>query len=44
MVLVQQWRVQDFLKGGSNISWFPKKRSSDFKRGGFNGLMGGPVH
>ena len=23
-----------FLKGGgSNISWFPKKRSSDFKRG-----------
>ena len=24
-----------FLKGGgSNISWFPKKRSSDFKRGG----------
>ena len=23
-----------FLKGGSNISWFPKKKSSDFKRGG----------
>ena len=23
-----------FLKGGSNISWFPKKRSSDFKKGG----------
>ena len=23
-----------FLKGGSNISWFPKKRSSDFERGG----------
>ena len=22
-----------FLKGGSNISWFPKKRPSDFKRG-----------
>ena len=20
-----------FLKGGSNISWFPKKRSADFK-------------
>ena len=36
-----------FLKGGgSNISWFPKKRSSDFKGGGSNGLMGGgvPVH
>ena len=34
-----------FLKGGgSNISWFPKKRSSDFKRGGgSNGLMGGGV-
>ena len=30
-----------FLKGGSNISWFPKKRSSDFKRGGSNGLKGG---
>ena len=23
-----------FERGGSNISWFPKKRSSDFKRGG----------
>ena len=35
-----------FLKGGSNISWFPKKRSSDFKGGGSSGLMGGggPVH
>ena len=22
-----------FERGGSNISWFPKKRSSDFKRG-----------
>ena len=22
-----------FLKGGPNISWFPKKRSSDSKRG-----------
>ena len=30
-----------FERGGSNISWFPKKRSSDFKRGGSNGLMGG---
>ena len=31
-----------FLKGGgSNISWFPKKRSSDFKRGGSSGLKGG---
>ena len=31
-----------FLKGGSNISWFPKKRSSDFKRGGGStGLIGG---
>ena len=31
-----------FLKGGgSNISWFPEKRSSDFKGGGSNGLMGG---
>ena len=31
-----------FLKGGgSNIYWFPKKRSSDFKRGGSNGLKGG---
>ena len=29
-----QGRVQDFWKGGSNIYWFPKKRSSDFKRGG----------
>ena len=28
-------------RGGSNISWFPKKRSSDFKRGGSNGLKGG---
>ena len=28
-----QGHVQDFWKGGSNISWFPKKRSSDFKRG-----------
>ena len=25
---------QGFLKGGSNISLFPKKKSSDFKRGG----------
>ena len=23
-----------FLKGGSNISWFPKKKVIDFKRGG----------
>ena len=23
-----------FERGGSNISWFPKKRLSDFKRGG----------
>ena len=30
-----------FERGGSNISWFPKKRSSDFKRGGSNGLKGG---
>ena len=22
-----------FKRAGSNISWFPKKRSSDFKRG-----------
>ena len=22
-----------FERGGSNISWFPRKRSSDFKRG-----------
>ena len=35
-----------FLKGGSNISWFPKKRSSDFKRGGVQWSDGGgdPVH
>ena len=33
---------QGFLKGGSNISWFPKKRSSDFK-GGANSLIGGGV-
>ena len=32
-----------FERGGSNISWFPKKRSSDFKRGGSNGLKGGGV-
>ena len=33
-----------FLKGGSNISWFPKKRSSDFKRGGVQWSdRGGPV-
>ena len=40
------WRVQDFCKGGSNISWFPKKRSSDFKRGGVqrSDRGGGPVH
>ena len=35
-----------FLKGASNISWFPKKRSSDFKGGG--GVQwpdrGGPLH
>ena len=30
-----------FERGGSNISWFPKKKSSDFKRGGSNGLKGG---
>ena len=32
-----------FLKGGSNISWLPKKMSSDFKRGGggVNDLIGG---
>ena len=31
----KQGRVQEFFKGGggSNIFWFPKKRSSDFKRG-----------
>ena len=34
-----------FERGGSNISWFPKKKSSGFKRGGSNGQMGGgPVH
>ena len=33
-----------FLKGGSNISWFPKKRSSDFKRGVQWSDGGGPVH
>ena len=32
-----------FLKGGSNISWFPKKRSSDFKRGVLV-LDGSPPH
>ena len=33
-----------FLKGGgSNISWFPKKRSSDFKRGGVQWSDGGGV-
>ena len=34
-----------FLKGGggSNISWFPKKRSSDFKRGGVQWTDGGGV-
>ena len=26
-----------FERGGSNISWFPRKRSSDFKREGSNG-------
>ena len=41
--LMIQGRVQDFGKGGSNISWFPKKRSSDFERGGSNGLKGGGV-
>ena len=33
--------------GGSNISCFPKKRSSDFKRGGgvqWSDGGGGPVH
>ena len=29
------------LKGGSNISCFPKKRSTDFKRGGVQWSDGG---
>ena len=34
-----------FESGGSNISWFPKKRSSDFKRGGVQWSEGGgPEH
>ena len=32
-----------FERGGSSISWFPKKRSSDFKRGGVQWSEGGGV-
>ena len=32
-----------FERGWSNISWLPKKRSSDFKRGGVQWSEGGGV-
>ena len=40
MMIHPAWACPGFLKGGSNISWFPKKRLSDFKWGS-NGLIGG---
>ena len=50
LILVTQYSgaCPGFLKeggpmkgGGSNIFWFPKKRSSDFKRGGVQWSDGG---
>ena len=39
-----QGRVQDFRKGGSNISWFPKKGHHILKGGVQWSEGGGPVH